>query len=148
MELYIIKVELQGTNPIVWRRLLVPPQTSLRKFHNILQKSMGWKNSHSHQFSVRVIPWKKLNESLLLEKKALTTMDDLVYKYGRGDGWIHDIRLIGMCIDEGLSCVEGAMACPPEDCGSFEEYYGLSRVKFDFKAFDIDEVNEELKKLR
>ncbi len=50
--LYEIKVELKEIEPQVWRLLRVPPRTSLLKFHRILQRAMGWTDSHSYLFEI------------------------------------------------------------------------------------------------
>jgi hypothetical protein len=42
------------------------------------------------------------------------------YRYDFGDGWDHDIRVGQRLASVGLGkphCVDGARACPPEDCG-------------------------------
>ena|SRR5215207_8324310 len=50
--IYQVKVTLKGSKPPIWRRLLVPSDTRLGKFHEILQIAMGWTDSHLHQFIV------------------------------------------------------------------------------------------------
>ncbi|MDO9580034.1 MAG: plasmid pRiA4b ORF-3 family protein, partial [Bacteroidales bacterium] len=50
--LYEIKVELKEIEPAIWRVLRVRPQTSLSRLHKVLQKAMGWTNSHLHLFEI------------------------------------------------------------------------------------------------
>ena len=47
---YQIHISLIGISPKIWRRLLILPQTTLPALHKILQISLGWTNSHLHQF--------------------------------------------------------------------------------------------------
>ena len=47
-----IDITLQGTEPKVWRRVLVPADLTFRELHYAIQFSMGWTNSHLHQFVV------------------------------------------------------------------------------------------------
>src|SRR5438105_3823682 len=47
---YQIKITLEGAKPPIWRRLLVPSSLTLGALHDILQISMGWTDSHLHQF--------------------------------------------------------------------------------------------------
>ena len=39
---YQIKITLMGSEPPIWRRMQVTSDTSLQKFHKILQAAMGW----------------------------------------------------------------------------------------------------------
>ena len=45
----------------------------------------------------------------------------MVYEYDFGDGWSHEIvleKVIGPIAGSvGIECLDGARACPPEDCG-------------------------------
>ncbi len=47
---YQIQIALKDFRPKIWRRLLVPSDLLLSDFHKIIQTSMGWTNSHLHQF--------------------------------------------------------------------------------------------------
>jgi hypothetical protein len=40
------------TVPPIWRRIELSSQTTLKKFHRILQIALGWSNSHLHEFVV------------------------------------------------------------------------------------------------
>jgi hypothetical protein len=51
-EIYQIKVTLVGTDPPIWRRLLVPAQATLGQLHDVVQAAMGWDDDHLHEFSV------------------------------------------------------------------------------------------------
>ena len=51
MKAYIIKLELQGVNPPVWRRIIIPAEIPFWRLHQTFQFAMGWKNQHYHQFN-------------------------------------------------------------------------------------------------
>jgi hypothetical protein len=56
------------------------------------------------------------------------------YQYDFGDGWEHDIRVGQRLAAVGLRaphCVDGARACPPEDCGGAPGYEHLLAVLAD-----------------
>ena len=37
-----VKVWLTGISPMVWRRVLVPANFTLRELHGVIQVAMGW----------------------------------------------------------------------------------------------------------
>jgi hypothetical protein len=49
-KLYQIKIELEDIKPPVWRRVVIPSDMLLSDFHKVIQTTMGWYNSHLHQF--------------------------------------------------------------------------------------------------
>src|ERR1700739_2358761 len=51
-QIYQIKVTLLGTDPPIWRRLLVPTDLTLEQLHHILQIAMGWEDCHLHEFRI------------------------------------------------------------------------------------------------
>ncbi len=51
-EVYQIKVTLLGTDPPIWRRLLVPAALTLEQLHHVLQLAMGWEDGHLHEFRI------------------------------------------------------------------------------------------------
>ena len=46
-EIYQIKITLLGTDPPVWRRLLLPAGLTLARLHDVLQSAMGWEDKGS-----------------------------------------------------------------------------------------------------
>ena len=50
-----LKARLLEVSPMVWRRLLVPAETSLRELHGILQVAVGWEGLHLFQFHLRAV---------------------------------------------------------------------------------------------
>jgi len=133
--IYQIFITLQGVKPTVWRRIQVDSGLKLSDFHNVLQTSMGWTNSHLHQFikdgqfySKRTpdvefweegkdVDYKGLRIYDLLEKEN----DCIEYIYDFGDYWNHTI-LIEKILPENTIlkkpvCLDGARHCPNEDSG-------------------------------
>jgi hypothetical protein len=136
--LYEIRVQLQEIEPLIWRVLRVPSRTSLLRLHRILQRAMGWTNSHLHLFEVdgkrygepstewdiEVLDSRKMT----LEKIFSGGRTSFLYEYDLGDSWRHKITLLGTVegeSEEKLACTAGARACPPEDCGGTMGYYEL-----------------------
>ena len=46
-----VRVTLEGSaDPVIWRRLRVPADIRLDRFHQVLGAAMGWQDSHLHVF--------------------------------------------------------------------------------------------------
>jgi hypothetical protein len=141
-----LTVTLDGIEPPIWRRLAVPAWFTLEKVHDVLQTALGWTNSHLHMFRFgdeRVgTPYElgDLDETYTRSGRIVHLGDlvarglrRMVYEYDFGDGWTHTIEIADVRDDEGpsLACLDGARACPPEDCGGVDGYHRLLEILFD-----------------
>lgn len=153
-KVYQIQVALKGFKPKIWRRLLIPSDLLLSDFHKIIQTSIGWTNSHLHQFiknrtfytkrmpdddlwnEMNNVDYKKIKISDLLKKEK----EKIVYEYDFGDSWEHDVILEKILpLDDKINypvCLKGKMNCPPEDCGGI---YGYSEMLEILKQPDHEE---------
>ncbi|KAF0151421.1 MAG: plasmid pRiA4b ORF-3 family protein [Ignavibacteria bacterium] len=70
------------------------------------------------------------------------------YEYDFGDSWIHTVKfekILQAAVDEKYpKCIDGKMACPPEDCGGIYGYYDLLKVLRNPKNEDYNEMLEWL----
>lgn len=159
--IYQLKVVLEDIRPQIWRRIQVAGSTTLVQLHQILQLAMGWEDYHLHRFSLGE------DESLRLEQIILDESLTSFYVYDFGDEWVHQItveKILPMQSEQPYpNCLAGKRACPPEDCGGSWGYAALLKVlknprhpdyrerkewvgrKFAPKAFDLDEVNKQLR---
>jgi hypothetical protein len=136
---YQLRVVLAGISPMVWRRLLVPAETSVAGLHEILQAAFGWSDEHLHRFTVHAVEyglWRPGSagfsrdaRQVPLAEFGLRVGERFTYEYNFFAGWRHDIR-----VEEILprsprrrypACTGGARQAPPEDCGSPEEFLAL-----------------------
>jgi pRiA4b ORF-3-like protein len=132
---YQLKVTLLELRPPVWRRILVPADTSLAALHGIIQAAMGWENSHMHAFSAG----KKAQLSRVLSRAG----DRIGYTYDFGDGWEHEILLEKTVAPVGRpTCVAGRRHCPPEDCGGVWGYQDLLEALADPDHEQHDDLTE------
>jgi hypothetical protein len=105
-DIYQLKVTLLGTDPPIWRRLLVPADLVLAKLHDILQIAMGWDSSHLYEFNVGKQIYGRPNPEERYFSFSLPTINDrkvrleevlprvrskLVYTYDMGDSWEHSV---------------------------------------------------------
>lgn len=140
---YRLRVELLEIKPLIWRRLIVPADIKLPKFHQCLQLAMGWTNSHLHQFKVGDtrygVPDPDWSELEMLDERGVRLCDligaaqrEIVYEYDFGDGWEHRIVLEQADPpNEFMSyplCTAGERACPPEDVGGVPGYEEFLKI--------------------
>ncbi|HOC17939.1 MAG TPA: plasmid pRiA4b ORF-3 family protein [Vicinamibacterales bacterium] len=143
-------VTLHGISPPIWRRLQVEASMTLEKLHDVIQAAFGWTDSHLHAFLAgdeRIgIPHDldDIATGLVTRSGRLVRLADLVdlgftrfaYEYDFGDSWMHTIEVeeVRPGREEGdawARCLEGARACPPEDCGGVRGYEQLLEILFD-----------------
>lgn len=133
---YQLKVQLKHSKPPIWRRLQVSGDTTLYKLHQIIQTSMGWTNSHLHQFIADGVYYGEPhpdygfdmeNETRYLLRQLVSDVKDkFIYEYDFGDGWEHEIIVEKLMEPEPQTgyprCIKGKRACPPEDVGGVWGY--------------------------
>ena len=51
MKAYQIKIELMDSEPLIWRRIIVPANITFKRLHDTIQFAMGWGNSHLYEFN-------------------------------------------------------------------------------------------------
>ena len=152
--IYQFRVILEGTQPMVWRRILVPGNHSFWDLHVAIQDAMGWLDYHLHLFQTKNPTTGELDQIGIPSDDSVDgtqpclpgwevaiadyfkgSGDRADYEYDFGDGWRHEVLLEE--ISDGLSttrypiCMDGARACPPEDCGGIHGYKELLAILSD-----------------
>jgi hypothetical protein len=131
-----LKVTLRHVAPPVVRILDVPAGVVLPELHDLLQVAIGWTDSHLHQFVVDGVRygtpdpdgWEDEHDETGVPLRALGR--HCTYLYDFGDGWEHDVEVLGPGGDRpGLVAGEGA--CPPEDVGGPHGYAEFRRALAD-----------------
>lgn len=181
---YQLKITLRAISPPIWRRFQVPADTTLDRLHLMIQWVMGWTNSHLHEFvadkrryGTGVREWKEWGANHVLNERRFTLAEvaaaagqEIEYTYDFGDGWQHDIRVEKILPADPTqrypTCLAGARACPPEDCGSYPGYVEFLEAigdprhdrhdellewigcPFDPEAFNVEVVNRDLGRFR
>lgn len=152
--LYTIKIELVGSEPLIWRKMIVPSDMTFFALHIAIQDSLGWTDSHLHQFHTKTpygrdrdyaiitFPYpdseefgdkiKTKDERSEEVSQWLKKVNDFIYyEYDFGDGWIHKITLEKVepfKAGRYPKLLDGKNACPPEDCGGLGGYGHLLDV--------------------
>ncbi len=93
-DIYQMKVTLVGSKPPIWRRIQVPASIKLSELHWILQKVMGWTDSHMHAFAVGARSYGEPDPELEMADEGRVALNKVVkgekarfrYEYDFGDG--------------------------------------------------------------
>lgn len=179
-DILALKITLNDTRPAIWRKILVPASVTFFDLHHIIQIGMGWKNGHLFEFEVGEHKIGYISPTDAFEDLAdanEVTLDLLLkpgvefsYVYDFGDNWIHTVSVEALFEEEtGRTyplCLEGQLACPPEDSGGIHGFYQNLEILKDKKnpdhaalkqwvgrgynpeKFDISKVNAELPKFK
>jgi hypothetical protein len=134
-----VKVTLQESgDPEIWRRLRVPADIRLHRFHQVLAAAMGWQDYHLHVFEHGSDRYGFPDLDLEIRDDREVTLgallvhpgDRLCYEYDFGDSWEHEIVLeaVEQGDHAGPLCTAGAGRCPPEDVGGIPGYEDLRRL--------------------
>ena len=132
-----LRVELTGTSPLVWRRVLVNASSTFEDLHGVVQLAMGWEDYHLHEFRVgdlRIgINDDEDDDDVPVTDEASVSLGDVVgvgghvtYEYDLGDSWVHDVEVEASeeaprSLEHPV-CVGGERACPLEDSGGVAGY--------------------------
>jgi len=136
-----LHIELEHSQPLIWRTVAVPDTITLVKLHSVIQAAMGWWGGHLHEFVIDHChygqmfdedPFMDIGPELIDERrkkllKHLGRKRQFEYLYDFGDSWWHKIRVEGILPlttprPQAL-CLAGEMACPPEDVGGLSGYF-------------------------
>ena len=137
-----IRIEIEDTDPLVWRELDLPLSTTLATLHDLIQVAMRWQDDHLHEFVVGekvyglpgpddALYERKVNQSKSVRLGMLIDrgVQAFLYVYHFGDNWQHHITIgdvrQGDPAAEYPRYVAGERRAPPEDVGGisgFEEF--------------------------
>jgi hypothetical protein len=134
----LLRIELVGIEPLVWRRLRVPLTTSLHHLHRWLQVTFDWEDRRPHEFQIAALRFgladaEDAPEGLqdecdwTLQNVLVTGVDVFAYEYGDDDAWLH--RLVFEPAERTFAgagfaplCLAGENAPPPEDLAGPARY--------------------------
>jgi peptidoglycan/xylan/chitin deacetylase (PgdA/CDA1 family) len=145
-----MRIDLDGTKPPIWRRLLLGSDLRLDRVHEAIQIAFDWDGHHLHEFSThgdrwtaeRFVPADRVEgagetaETAVRLDQVLTEPGDrLRYTYDFGDDWEHTLRLEEILPREPGAArarlLAGRRAAPPDDCGGVYGYAELLSVLAD-----------------
>lgn len=135
---YQLRITLADSEPEIWRQVLVPFDITLAQLHDVIQLAMGWENLHTYRFQLGLVT-KKIDcdpQQQLSEVLSLDAQKSLYYTYDEESGWLHRIAVEALEVKRLAkdseanpvrsftlpTCIDGAMACPPEGTGGVWGY--------------------------
>jgi hypothetical protein len=143
-EIVSIKIILNGTRPIIWRKILIPVTATFDDLHHAIQISMGWWNAHLYEFEMRggykigkpdpELDFERRENAEKIKLDIISTRGEMefTYMYDFGDWWSHTIDVEGFVNkEEGRNyplCTDGRFACPPEDSGGIYGFYDKLKI--------------------
>ena len=139
-EIAVLRIELQGIEPLIWRRVTVSTSMTLTEVHLVIQAAMGWLDCHlwhfeasGRRYAVHLASEPDWNERYEdAEAATLGMLLDgglrrMTYVYDMGDDWEHSIiieKVAAPLPDVTYpQFLGGERRCPPEDCGGVPGYF-------------------------
>jgi hypothetical protein len=146
-----LRISIEDTEPQIWRRLHIPESLTVPQFHLAVQAAFGWENRHL--YAIRCVDRRGTARDLIgpddesedngAEPASGVVLSELLdaqkpgtsfeYEYDFGDGWTHQVELLGPAeLAPGeLRCVDGANRGPVEDSGGTHGYRRLVQILTD-----------------
>lgn len=176
--LYQLKITLQDVRPPIWRRVLVPDCALEELHDVIqVAMGWTNSHMHDFEVGGKRYTDVRAADELEMEDESQALLSTVIpkekfkfgYTYDFGDDWRLEIlveKILPTAAGREVPvCVDGKRACPPEDVGGpwgYADYLlALADPKhtnhkdmlewggvFDPEAFDLDEVNKELRGMR
>ena len=147
----VLRIELDGVTPRVWRRVAIPSNTPLDLVHVMFQAAMGWHDQHMYAFETDehtiIDPRSDSGEATADGERLVSIATQqgatFTYVYDFGDEWTHtvtveEIRPGGP--DNTFTILDGDGVCPPEDTGGAARYQHLLDALADPSGPDHDEA--------
>ena len=134
---YELRIALERISPTTWRDFRVRSDMTLEELHGVIPAIMGWDGGHLYLFrKVKTIYvdafLRDISDSPSAGQTTVTDLlvepqEEIAYVYDLGDDWQHRITLRSVFTPSVPApvCLNGARACPPEDCGGVPGYHDI-----------------------
>jgi len=149
-----LRIELEGIDPPVWRRVLVSARASLHELHDVIERAMGRDATQGYAIAVDGVHYADpRGDALPGAQAAETSLDSLGLHVGarfthlaehHGDPWRHVLtveQILPRHVGQRLPlCLAGGRAAPPEDCygpAAYRELLAALSRPFDARAAEL-----------
>jgi Plasmid pRiA4b ORF-3-like protein len=97
----VLRIELDGVTPRVWRRVTIPSNTPLDLVHLMFQDAMGWHDQHLYAFETdehSIIDPRSDSAGAAADGERLVSIAThqgatFAYTYDFGDEWTHTVTV-------------------------------------------------------
>ena len=153
-DLLVLEIILDHTDPVIWRKIIVPTSYTVNRLHHAIQIAMGWNNSHLFEFnyedfSIGII-YTDLEDNPNIDAREITLQevnlqigDELKYTYDFGDNWEHTIKVADNEYSKPIThypyCITGKLNSPPDDVGGITGFYHFVEVMNNLKHKEFQE---------
>lgn len=145
------------------RKIIVPANIKLDKFHKVLQSVFDWKSYHLYDFTVfnkdtneltkRIVPFEddlEYDENAILMgnstlNEILSDQNYIIYTYDMGDNWKHEIELINVIENydkESPYLIEAEGQSPPEDVGGVTGFIEFRNIMMNPKSPEYEDMKQ------
>jgi hypothetical protein len=159
-EIATLRIELNDSDPPIWRVVEVPTSITLKILHDIVQAAMGWLDYHLWELVIDgqayglpmdedwgTAPRKVASRTRLRDVLAPGTAR-IDYTYDFGDNWEHSLIVSDVRPGDPHTAyprfIDGQRDCPPEDCGGIPGFYEMLEARADPEHPDHAEISEWL----
>lgn len=159
-EIATLRIELNDTDPPIWRVVEVPTSITLKVLHDVVQAAMGWFDYHLWEIVIDdqtyglsmdedwgTMPRKVASRTRLRDVLVPGTTR-INYTYDFGDNWEHTLIVSDVRAGDPATAyprfVAGKRGCPPEDCGGIPGFYEMLEARADPEHPDHAEISEWL----
>lgn len=105
-EMIRLRIEVDGTEPLIWREILIPENATFADLHCTIQTVFGWRSAHLHEFrcgltigNIYELNEEPISNALALDERLITLnqvhylFPRFQYLYDFGDNWRHLIKV-------------------------------------------------------
>ena len=143
---FLLKITLKETPTPVWRQVVIPAHIPLNFLHLAIQQIMGWENREDYMFKaggIRYVTGETPNEYYRSADQFWLcdvgrNRAKFKYIYNLQYDWVHEVLVESTDYPNPdrsypIRCLDGAGACPPEDCEGAWGFYNLCETLADPK---------------
>jgi hypothetical protein len=158
-EIATVRIELNDTEPLIWREVEVPTSITFATLHNIVQAAMGWDDSHLSEFTIGKRRYgfgvdedwgdpATDAQAVRLREVLRPRTTHIGYLYDFGDCWRHKLTVTKIRAGDPAFAypryVAGEQNRPLEDCGGLLGFYAKLEALADPDDPEHDEIKEWL----